>query len=362
MPNGNNTRLAIAVVLLCALAACNFSPSPQGDASPSPEAVLSPSLAESSLTPSLTTSPQPQVATPTPTPTSLPSSVTPTPSETLGPYEHTVAQNDTLITIIQQYGYTDLSVIAEIVRINDNIPNPDTLPGPGAVILIPRPTATPTPDDSELTRVAQAGTPTAIRITLAVQTAIIQHTVVEGETIVGIAQQYSTTLEVLSQLNPDIPFFGCDFSIASGGPDCNPPLQVGQIVNVPAPTPTPTLSPTPSGSETPTPTPTYRAPMVISPPEGGIAMPAPVRLDWVSVGQLQPNEYYLVQVRDTTSGGEYAQVTRNTSLILPDSLIPTDGQPHVMQWTVRVAFPNDEGVYQPIGGEPPVNTFQWQSR
>lgn len=284
------------------------------------------------------------------------------PSETPGPYQHIIAEGDTLITIIQTYGYTDLSVIGEIVRINDNIPNPDTLPGAGTGIFIPRQTATPTPENDELTEIAQAGTPTAISVTLAVQTAIIQHIVVEGETIVGIAQQYATTLEVLSQLNPTIPFFGCDFSIASGGPDCNPPLQVGQSVNVPAPTPTPTLSPTPSGSETPTPTPTYPAPLVISPPEGGIAMAASVRLDWVSVGILQPNEFYLVQVRDTTTGAAYAQVTRNTSLLLPESMIPGDGQPHAMEWTVRIAYPNDEGIYQPIGGAPGVNTFQWQSR
>jgi hypothetical protein len=359
-----NLRIIALVAGFSFLAGCNFAPEPQGDPSSTPQATLSlsPSTTEPSLTPSVFVSPSPQIAAPTPTFTALPPSETPTPSETPGPYVHTIAEGDTLITIIQTYEYTDLSVINEIVRINENIPNPDTLPGIGATILIPRQTATSTPENSELTEIAQAGIPTAISVTLAVQTAIIQHSVVEGETIVGIAQQYATTLEVISQLNPDIPFFGCDFSVASGGPDCNPPLQVGQVVNVPAPTPTPTLSPTPSGSETPTPTPTYRAPLVISPPQGGIAMPAPVRLDWVSVGVLQANEFYLVQVRDTTTGAEYAQVTKNTSIWLPESMIPGDGQPHPMEWTVRIAYPNEADVYQPIGGAPEVNTFQWQSR
>jgi hypothetical protein len=346
------------------LAGCNFAPGPQGEVSPSVEAISSPSPAptEPSVTPSVTPSAQPEVATSTPTPTPLPPTITPTPSDTPGPYEHTIQENETLGYIIQLYGYTDFSVIAEVVAINENIPDADTLPGAGAVILIPRQTATATLQASELTQVAQAGTPTAISVTLPVQTAIIQHIVVEGETIVGIAQQYATTLELLSQLNPEIPFFGCDFSIASGGPDCNPPLQVGQAVNVPAPTPTPTLSPTPSGSETPTATPTYRAPTVISPPQGGNAPPIPVRLDWVSVGVLQANEFYLIQVRDMTSGADYIQVTKNTSLMLPDNMIPSDGQPHAMEWTVRVAYPNEQGVYQPIGGTPPTNRFQWQSR
>ena len=349
---------------LCLLAGCNFAPSPQGEASPTVENISSPSPAptEPSLTPSATPSSQPEVATPTLTPTPLPPTITPTASDTPGPYEHTIQENETLGYIIQLYGYTDFDVIAEVVAINENIPDADSLPGPGAVILIPRQTATPTLENSELTRVAQAGTPTAPSVILPVQTAIIQHIVVEGETIVGIAQQYATTLEVISQLNPDIPFFGCDFSIASGGPDCNPPLQVGQAVNVPAPTPTPTLSPTPSGSETPTPTPTYRAPMVVSPPQGGNAPPIAVRLEWVSVGVLQANEFYLVQVRDTTGGTEYVEVTRNTSLRLPDTLIPSDGQPHAMEWTVRVAYPNDQGIYQPVGGSPATNRFQWQSR
>ena len=90
----------------------------------------------------------------------------------------------------------------------------------------------------------------------------------EGQTIVDIAVTYNTTLEVLAVLNADISFAGCNFEIQSGGPNCNPILQVGQVVLVPAPTPTPTLSPTPSGNETPTPTPTYAAPVVISPPQG----------------------------------------------------------------------------------------------
>lgn len=363
MPKRDCRTIAVSAAL-CLLAGCNFTPSPQGEASPTVENITSPSPAptEPSLTPSVPPSAQPEVATSTLTPTLLPPTITPTASDTPGPYEHTIQENETLGYIIQIYGYTDFSVIAEVVAMNESIPDADTLPGAGAVILIPRMTATPTPENSELTRVAQEGTPTAVSVTLAVQTVIIQHIVVEGETIVGIAQQYATTLQVLSQLNPDIPFFGCDFNVASGGPDCNPPLQVGQAVNVPAPTPTPTLSPTPSGSETPTPIPTYRAPMVISPPQGGNAPPIPVRLEWVSVGVLLANEFYLIQVRDTTSGTDYVEVTKNTSLRLPDSLIPGDGQPHAMEWTVRVAYPNAQGTYQPIGGTPPTNRFQWQSR
>ena len=41
----------------------------------------------------------------------------------------------------------DPNVLAEVVRINDNVSNVDSLPGAGAIILIPRQTATATPED-----------------------------------------------------------------------------------------------------------------------------------------------------------------------------------------------------------------------
>ena len=41
---------------------------------------------------------------------------------------------------------------------------------------------------------------------------IIQVAVEEGQTIIGIAQRNSTTLPIIATLNPQISFFGCDFS------------------------------------------------------------------------------------------------------------------------------------------------------
>src|SRR5690606_14751707 len=125
------------------------------------------------------------------------------------------------------------------------------------------------------------------------ETTIVEHTVRSGETIVGIADQFETTLAILDQLNPELLFLNCDFSNPSGGPECNVPLSVDQVIKVPAPTPTPTLSPTPSGSETPTPTPTYAAPLMIFPPDGAIAQGTSIRFQWVSVGVLPPDYVYL---------------------------------------------------------------------
>lgn len=360
-------RNLIALVLLgISLSACNFTTGPQGGVSPTVEAIILSPLPSATLTPSVTMTVAEVQVIPTASVTIAPPTQPVTPTETPGPYEYTIQADDTLGYIIQLFGYRDTGVYDEILRINDNITNIDRLPGAGAVILIPRQTATPTPEDftpaPDLAESLGVGlAPTSPSTGLNVDAPIIEHIVAEGETIVDIAVQWATTLEVLAVLNPEISFAGCNFEIQSGGPNCGPILQVGQVVRVPAPTPTPTLSPTPSGSETPTPTPTYAPPLVISPPRDAIVPAGAFRLEWVSVGVLQADEVYLVQITDTVTGVVVNEITRDTTLRLPGSLAPNDGTAHRMQWTVTVAKPNAEGVYEILGGTPEIRAFTWQS-
>ncbi|MBI5671506.1 MAG: LysM peptidoglycan-binding domain-containing protein [Chloroflexi bacterium] len=359
-------RFLIPILLAALLAGCNFTLVPQ--ATPTVQAMTPTTEPTLTATPTATPTVAPLVESPTPTATLAPPTETLTPSPTPGPYEHTIKENETLITIVQQYGYTDLSVapgsiIDQVVRMNDNIPNADTLPGPGNVILIPRQTATPTPGNEATAVVVQATSAAAGPVvTLPGNATINDYIVQPNDTFVGIAQEYNTTIEVLAVLNPDVNIYGCNFEIPSGGPDCNPSLQIGQVLRVPAPTPTPTLSPTPSGNETATPTPTYPAPLLSYPPQGAIAPPGVFSLQWVGVGVLADNEYYLVEVSDITSGQVYRHVTKDTSWQLQEDMIPTDGQTHTIEWTVRLATPNEQGVYRPIGGAPEIRSFQWQSR
>ena len=102
--------------------------------------------------------------------------------------------------------------------------------------------------------------------------------------------------------------------------------------------------------------------LIISPPQDANVPAGVFRLEWVSVGVLQPDEVYLVQVSDTTSGQVFNDITRSTSLLLPDSLVPTDGQTHIIDWTVTVAKPNESGIYRVISGPPGMNRFNWMSR
>ncbi len=367
------TKLFLVLTAVTLLAGCNFAPSPQGDASPTVEQIVLTQAAElpsPSPSPSATSelfTPEPLVESATPTGTPGPPTEPPSATPTEGPYVHAIQQGETLGYIIQLYGYRDFGVIDEIVRINENVRDPDSLPGAGSTILIPRQTATPTPEDfTPAPDIAQAlgvgVAPTSPSTGLNTNAPIIEHIVVEGQTIVDIAVNYNTTLEVLAVLNPAVSFSGCNFEVQSGGPNCNPLLQVGQAVMVPAATPTPTLSPTPSGSETPTPTPTYAPPVIISPPQDANVPPGIFRLEWVSAGILLPDEAYLIQITDTASGETVNEITRSTSFLLPDSMIPADGQTHAMTWTVSIAKPNEAGVYRVISGTPEVRRFNWLSR
>ncbi len=366
---------AISIILvigieLVTMTGCNFNPTPQGEATPTVQALqpTETAVATLTLTPTLTFI-SPLVETPTLTATAAPPTITPTVTNTLGPYEHIVKAGDSLITIIQEYEYTDLSVgsdsiIDQVVRLNENVPNADSLPGEGSMILIPRQTSTPTPASTEAAVVMQATNAAEVpNVQVSDNTTITNYVVQSGDTIISIAQDNNLTIEQIVVLNTELNVFGCNFEIPSGGPGCNIPLQVAQVLKLPAPTPTPTLSPTPSGNETPTFTPTYTAPILVYPPQGAIAQAGVFALQWVGVGILQPSESYLVEVVDTTLGtSAYRQVTKNTTLLLPDSLIPTDGQTHVFNWTVHIAAPNEQGVYRTIGGEPEIRSFQWQSR
>jgi hypothetical protein len=351
--------LCFTLITLLALAACQpegVLPARTPTVAQSPSA--SPSLpASATLATTRTPTPPPQLEQPTATFTAGPPTETYTPSPTPGPFEYTIQQGDTLLFIIQQapFNYRDTGVISEIIALNPSIPRPDVLPPPGSVILIPRQTATPTPEGYEQTRVLLPPPSPASQV------AVIQHNVVEGETIIGIAASNGTNIAVLATLNPSIDFIGCDFS-KPAAPGCTVPLVVGQQVNVPAPTPSPTLSPTFSGSETPTATPTYAPPQPVFPPEGANANARTFQLQWLSAGILQPDETYVIQIEDLTSGATHTGVTRSNSYMLPMELVPGDGQPHQIRWRVSVGAPNAQGALRIVSGEGGWRTFTWQSR
>ena len=310
---------------------------------------------------------QPRLATSTLTNTPAPPTQTPLPTATFGPFEYVIQENDTLMYIIQlpQHGYGyELDVAQQVVVLNENMTSIDFLPAVGSTILIPRPTATETPIGSEATQVIletlEVDDSSGALLSSGSQVGCYE--VQEDDSLVSIAAEYNTTLEILSQLNPDLNWFGCVFNTPSGGPECNPTIQIEQCINVPQPTPIPTNTPTPSGNETATPTATFSAPRMLYPVNGAIVPSGRFDLQWVAVPGLTNSDDYLVEITDVTSGQKLLQVTESTSFRLPDTFIPTDGEVHTVQWRVSVARLNAEGVYEYVGGTGDWRAFEWMSQ
>lgn len=308
------------------------------------------------FTPTMTpTPPEINEITPANTPTPVTPSMTPTITNTPGPFEHVIEANDQLIAVVQQYGHYDLAVLDMIVAMNANVTNADRLPPPGTVILIPRPTGSPTPPGGELTATVVALNPPSATPSFLTMT----HAVEEGQTIIGIALQYNTTMAILAELNPQLFWFGCDFTVASGGEDCGPQLSIGDELTVPMATPTPTLSPTPSGNETPTLTPTPGPVRLLWPGAGSIIQGGPLTLRWVSAGALEPDRLYQVTLTDYTTGVTYTEFLRGNTLTLPGDLQPTDDVVHDMAWQVEIVQVGNDNVAFRVGAPGQARSFQW---
>lgn len=327
-----------------------------------------------------TVTPGPPTQEPTLTPSeTLPPTETPTPT----PCIQRVAPGDDLITLALRCGHRSMDVIDVILELN-GLSDPSRIQV-DQVIEIPWPTATIDPNaiptstpeantgssSGDTQFVASNATsesdllpfdPFAPTATKTLQPGVMWHTVAFGENIVVIALRYGANVEILSQLNPEVTFAQCDFSIDSGGGSCTVNLFEGQLLRVPAPTATPTLPPTPSGSETPTPTvtPTFNAPSALSPTDRSFfTNDQIITLRWISTGTLSPGEVYHVDVKNVTTGDSYTMDTQELFVLVPSEWQGIENERYEYQWTVSVknAGRPDELRYTT---EP--RTFIWQGR
>jgi LysM repeat protein len=287
-----------------------------------------------------------------------------------------VQPGDTLYSIALACGYRDASIIDVIVAENE-LASADSITV-GEEIIVPPPTAvgelgstaTETPLEGAVlpqgialaAQVSDATFAPGITPTATLQAGVQWHIVQSNETMLAIAVQYGVNAEILSQLNPEVPFLQCDFEFDSGGPRCIVQLIVGQQIRVPAPTATPTIPPTPSGSETPTPTstPTFNAPSSVSPGDRALFQADQlVTLRWVTTGTLNADTVYRVRVRDLTANREYAADTRELFFIVPTDWQGQDQRRHEFEWSVSVVSTNTQE--QPIFSTQP-RIFIWESR
>ncbi len=338
----------------------------------------------------------------TPTITVLPTS-TPTIVPTRTPCMQTVQQGDNMFNLVSRCGHQSFDVFDEVVEIND-LPDAGTIIE-GQVLEIPWPTPTPNPNpptplpeqpgadaqgESSVDSVAMAQgdtepTPDVFELeddeleeffeipTATLPPGVQFHVIGPGETLISIIAQYEASVEVLSQLNPEISFNQCDMGMTFGGERCNVMVFQGQQIRVPAALPTATLSPTPSGSETATPTPTatFNAPVSQNPPDRAFfRRDELITLRWVPSGTLGPDDVYRVTVEDRTAGIVYTAETINTSFVIPEAWQglseaddpddeDTTSDRHEYAWVISVVNQNDEDnpTYRTE-----TLTFTWETR
>lgn len=251
---------------------------------------------------------------------------TPAPTPTLEPYQYTVQAGDTLGYIIQLFGYTDFSIVTEVMRLN-NMPN--EFPQEGQVLLIPRQTPTPGPSATPTIEGTQPGpAPDYSNCNpenrcVSVDGRFWIHTVRSGDTVLSIAIAYNSRTQDILQAN---------------GLGETSPIFPNQKLNIPILiTLTPTLTPTGGPDSTATATPTISSPALLAPDDGSaIAGGQPVILEWLPVQPLADNQYYLIVLRNETMGAESRAVTRSNSYRLPDNMKPGFGGSITYIWDVVI--------------------------
>ena len=365
MPNFGRFHRAISLILICLLVGCSLErPFEERTATHTP--IVSPFPTRLSFTATYEVEEiEPIVfASPLPSHTPLPASLTPTSTPVIGPYEHEIQAGDTLGFIIRQYGYrpNDGYVMDLVVELNANVQNVDTLPGPGSIILIPRPTTTPIPFGIEMTATADAelGTITLGGVTLAAGTELICHEVRGGETIIDISARYGMTVEIIASLNRNLDFSGCDLTQPGGGGECNVFISEGQCVTVAGPTAVPTYTATPSGSETPTPEPMPQPPQLIAPVDGErFSITNSPWLYWWSRAIL-PDESYLIVLFEEARSIEIFRTARASALRVPLEFAPAPGETRTITWSVRIVRRTEEGTFAFVSEFAPTRVIHWE--
>lgn len=224
---------------------------------------------------------------------------------------HIVKAGENLTSIATDYG-TTVEAIIEVNHIEDSR---SLRTGQELIIPLAGSVGGPTP---------VPGAPTASPR----GTEVVIHVVQSGESLLGIALQYDTSVEVIMAAN--------DIDDAQW-------IFAGQELLIPLGTPTPVPTPTPRPTPTPTLGPPYAAPDLLYPAEGETfrGEGADTVLNWASVGILAEDEWYILRLRLMTEPvHQHPSVwTKATSWRVPASLYPlslAEGDSYLFQWDVTV--------------------------
>jgi LysM repeat protein len=283
----------------------------------------------------------PPTDTPLP-PTETPVPMTPTP---VPPQSYEVQSGDTCGGIASKYGVP----LADFLALNQLDEN-NCLIRVGDKVLIPAPTPTAGPSPTLVPGATEAPTDVAAPTATLPPQIIVQ--VMSGDTCSEIAEKYRITVDTLVQQN------GLDA-------DCN--LQIGQVLTLTFATAAPAISPTPIIAQTPTPRVGYDAPVLISPQDGDVISETEevVTLQWLSVGVLQDDQWYVVQVQPSGAITVPVFEVKATSLKLTRSIFDGQTERSFAWWVqvkqlVNVNTQTGERVYNVLSDPSEVRRFTWR--
>lgn len=231
--------------------------------------------------------------TPTTTDTPMPTATfTPTPTPT--PLVHIIESGDNPSIIADRYGVN----LDDLLKLN-NITDVSNLQV-GQVLLIPTGSKTDSSAREETTPVD-----------------LVSYIIQSGDTLLGIALEYGTTVNAITAVNPDT---SLDL------------IFPGQEIKVPRATPTPTATPTTPPTPTATPGPAYSPPNLLSPAPGQVVDDEVLLFNWTSTGLLAQDEFYVLQLN--WANGEYHEIwLKNSSWRIPKAQRPENG---FIRWTVSI--------------------------
>jgi LysM repeat protein len=251
------------------------------------------------------------------------------------------------------------------------------------------------------------------------------HQVQEGETLIVIAEQYDTTIDLIIALNPDVdptliqvgqvllipvatPTPGPTSTPDPGVPTPTPSdyvvhivvpgdtlssiaeqygislaliraandlpldddtIRPNQSLVIPVGTPVPSPTPTVDLNATPTPVPPYPGPPLLSPPNGAtiVGSEEPILLQWASVSVLRDDEWYELSLLQTSRGqASFTHYTRATAWrVFPGRLVDTAAARLELRWQVRVVREvldrDGNRGYEAAGMPSEVRSFTWLS-
>lgn len=234
-------------------------------------------------------------STPTITDTPMPTA-TATATATPTPHVHVVESGENPSVIAAAYGVA----VEDLIEIN-NIDDVAGLQVGQRLIIPPLALAIGGPDEV-------AYNPTPAHITYEVK---------GGDTVLGIALNYGTTVEDIVAANPDI----------------NTHLIFpGQSLKVPLATPTITPTPAPPPTATATPGPLYEAPVPLSPAVGQVVEADTLLFNWTVSGVLARDEFYVLQL-NWADGSQTEHWVKNSSWRVSKAQRPAAGP---VTWNVSI--------------------------